>query len=239
MTTAETIAAPRSWRDHLRIHPAAELFPLMDSSELRALAEDIQKNGLRSPATLQLDEVGNPILLDGRNRLDALALLSEEITLDNSFIFDTIQPDTDPYAYVVSANIRRRHLKVEERDDLIAVLLKADPTKSNRQIAKMVKASHPHVAKVRDRAEKAGDVETVSTSIDTKGRKQPAKRKAAVRKAVAPSIIDLEPGEYHVFQRQDQDIVDQALQLVRQMDPEQRQRFIAQLEVTYGAVAVS
>jgi predicted RNase H-like nuclease (RuvC/YqgF family) len=36
--------------------------------------------------------------------------------------------------------------------------------------------AHPHVAKVRKRAEKAGDVETVTTSIDTKGRKQPAKK---------------------------------------------------------------
>ena len=41
----------------------------------------------------------------------------------------------------------------------------------------MVEASHPHVAKVREQVEKSGDVETVTTSIDTKGRQQPTKRK--------------------------------------------------------------
>ena len=43
----------------------------------------------------------------------------------------------------------------------------------------MVGASHPHVGKVRAQAENTGDVETITTSIDTKGRKQPAKRKSA------------------------------------------------------------
>src|SRR5262249_28024691 len=48
--------------------------------------------------------------------------------------------------------------------------------KSNRQIAKTAGVSHPHVAKVRGDLERSGDVETVTTSIDTKGRKQPAKK---------------------------------------------------------------
>jgi hypothetical protein len=55
-------------------------------------------------------------------------------------------------------------------------LLKADPTTSNRQVAKLTDASHPHVAKVREHAEKAGDVETVTTSVDTKGRRQPTSK---------------------------------------------------------------
>ena len=39
---------PQSWRDWLPIHPAAELFPPMSRDELKALGEDIKKNGLRS-----------------------------------------------------------------------------------------------------------------------------------------------------------------------------------------------
>ena len=40
-------ARTTSWRDRLKIHPAAELFPLMSADELRELGEDIKKNGLR------------------------------------------------------------------------------------------------------------------------------------------------------------------------------------------------
>ena len=74
-------AAPKSWRDVLPIHPAADLFPLMPEAELKALAQD--------------DADGNPVLLDGRNRLDALSLLGEEITLDNEFIFERVPGDID------------------------------------------------------------------------------------------------------------------------------------------------
>jgi len=38
-------AAVTSWRDHLKVHPAAELFPRMTEAELRELGEDIKRNG--------------------------------------------------------------------------------------------------------------------------------------------------------------------------------------------------
>ena len=60
----------------------------------------------------------------------------------------------DPYAYVLSVNVRRRHLTAEQKRDLIETLLKRDPSKSNRQIAKLVGASHPKVAKVRNQGSK-------------------------------------------------------------------------------------
>lgn len=41
-----------SWRDHIKIHPAAELFPLLKDTDLRTLAEDIKANGLRTPVAL-------------------------------------------------------------------------------------------------------------------------------------------------------------------------------------------
>jgi predicted nuclease with TOPRIM domain len=69
---------------------------------------------------------------------------------------------------------------------VIVRLLKADPTKSNRAVAKLTDTSHPHVAKVRKRAERTGDVETVTTSVDTKGRKQPSKRAKRAKAANPP-----------------------------------------------------
>jgi hypothetical protein len=44
--------ARKSWRDLWSIHPAADLFPRMTPDELRALGEDIIKNGLTSPIAL-------------------------------------------------------------------------------------------------------------------------------------------------------------------------------------------
>jgi hypothetical protein len=70
---------------------------------------------------------------------------------------------TDPVAYVISANIKRRHLTTEQKRELIAKLIKAQPEKSSRQVAKVAGVSHTHVNKVRAEMEEAGDVETVST----------------------------------------------------------------------------
>ena len=49
--------------------------------------------------------------------------------------------DADPWAYVTSANLHRRHLTAEQRRELIGKLIEAMPEKSNRQIAKLVNAS--------------------------------------------------------------------------------------------------
>jgi hypothetical protein len=38
-----------SWRDHIKVHPAADLFPMMSDEELKALGERIKKNGMKVP----------------------------------------------------------------------------------------------------------------------------------------------------------------------------------------------
>src|SRR5512132_1709751 len=67
----------RSWRDVLPVHPAADLFPMMSPDELIELGEDIRKNGLQFPIVILPVMNGDKIdhlLLDGRNRLDAMAM---------------------------------------------------------------------------------------------------------------------------------------------------------------------
>jgi hypothetical protein len=206
-----TTAKP-SWRDTIPVHPAAELFPPMSPDELRELGDDIKKNGLTSPIGLWQDG-DEGYLLDGRNRLDALEIaLGRQVRIYRSRKRWTIQAldegewgsvddfldragpldqylevfrGDDPFAYVVSANIRRRHLSAEQKRELIVKLIKAEPTKSNRQVATTVGVSHPHIAKVRAELEQAGDVETGTTSIDTKGRAQPAKKTATAPNTTA------------------------------------------------------
>jgi hypothetical protein len=73
-----------SWRDLIKVHPAADLFPMMHDAELDELGRDIIKNGLgvgivlwaahplsprRSKKKKEPEEL---YLLDGRNRLAAI-----------------------------------------------------------------------------------------------------------------------------------------------------------------------
>jgi len=168
-----------SWRDVLPIHPAAELFPPMAPDELRALAHDIKQNGLREPVSVVEDRSGKNVLIDGRNRLDALELLddAERFNLDNYIIFEKFPADIDITARVVSLNLHRRHLTVEQKRDLIAKLIKAQPEKSNRQVAKTVKASPTTVGTVRTEMETKGEVSKLDTRTDANGIKQPARKR--------------------------------------------------------------
>ena len=181
-----------SWRDHLTVHPATDLFPLMPESELRELGEDIKKNGLRHPIIYCKGENGKPMLLDGRNRLDAMesvgiATVNEKgiVTDKNGELYNGTDvafpslPDVDPYDLVLSLNIHRRHLTEEQRRDLIAKLIKAKTEASDRAIAKQIKRDHKTVAKVRKKMESTGEVSPVEKRVgaDGKKRKKPAKKR--------------------------------------------------------------
>jgi hypothetical protein len=184
--TRKTNPSPR-WRDVLKVHPAAELFPLMSPNELRELADDIKQHGLRQPVSFVRDDDGRAVLIDGRNRLNALELLGDEqrLHLNNSVVFEEVVADIDIYAHVVSLNIHRRHLTAEQKRDLVAKLLKAAPEKSDRQIADQTKSNRTTVGQIRKKLEKSGDVSIVDTRTDTKGRKQQAAKSR--RKPVKPS----------------------------------------------------
>jgi hypothetical protein len=65
------------WQKYLPLHPAAEFFPPMSWPELKELADDIQARGLITPIVTigPCKNTTKLLLLDGRNRLNALASL--------------------------------------------------------------------------------------------------------------------------------------------------------------------
>ena len=182
----------KRWRDVLPIHPAAELFPLMNDAELRELADDIEANGLLEQVIIYNDQELGCCLLDGRNQLDALELLGWEAggfacesLSENQFVPCLVyehregfveRPEFDPYDYVISKNIRRRHLTPDQRRELIAKVLKAKPEASNRQIAKQTKADDKTVAKVRTALEATAEIPQLERTTGADGKDRPTHR---------------------------------------------------------------
>ena len=180
------VARAPGWRAQLKVHPAAELFPLMSQDELRELANDIKKNGLKELVALVFDQETEAYqVLDGRNRLDALALNGVELFSNGKPSFYSSDPIFfasdrigDPVAYIVSKNVCRRHLAAEKKRELIAKLVVAGPEKSNLQIAKIAHVDDKTVADVRRTLESRSEIPNVGTRTDTKGRKQPARKRS-------------------------------------------------------------
>jgi hypothetical protein len=188
---AHMTTKPKSWRDVLPVHPAADLFPLMSPEELKVLGEDIKKHGLKTPITVCGGHGGASLqLLDGRNRLDAMEAVGLEIRrlkneieyynddtmLVSESVSQCVDPGTDPYEYVISANIHRRHLTAEQKREIIAKVLKAQPEKSNRAIAKQVKADDKTVGAVRAKLESTAEIPQLEKTTGADGKPRPAKK---------------------------------------------------------------
>ena len=100
-----------NWPDILRhypeitgIHPAADLFPMVEQSEFAELCADIKQHGLHQPITIWTDGT----LLDGRNRLLACYETHQEVVLDR-------YGGNDPVQFSLSANLHRRHMNAGQR----------------------------------------------------------------------------------------------------------------------------
>ena len=97
-------------RADIPFHPLANIFPLMEGRQFNELVEDVRINGLNEPIVLHEGTV-----LDGRNRLRACIAAGVP--------YRTVPfQGTDPIAFVISANVHRRHLSTSQRSMLAAEL---------------------------------------------------------------------------------------------------------------------
>lgn len=102
----------------MRTHPAADLFPMMPSDELQALADDIAANGQKHPIVVtklpkEDGEGEEDAIVDGRNRFAACEIACVIP------IFVSLNGD-DPFDYVLSANVRRRKMLTQSQRGIAA-----------------------------------------------------------------------------------------------------------------------
>jgi hypothetical protein len=174
MTGADLLNPPspagQSWRDRIKVHPAAETFDPLPPAELAALGQDIQVHGMTSPivfwggekprASGDMKAIRAGVeakldykmpLLDGRNRLAAMEAVGilDERTL-RTIVENAKLHHGDPYVYVVSANIHRRHLTGEDLAKAIRKIKADRPELSIRGIAEMTGTPKSTVARALD-----------------------------------------------------------------------------------------
>jgi hypothetical protein len=110
------------------IHPAATLFPMMDPDSFQWLKADIKENGQEKCITFFDGQ-----LLDGRNRMKACEELGIEPSIEE--IEDSGDGKFDPFRWVLSVNLHRRHLTESQRAMVAAKLatLKRGDIKTQRE----------------------------------------------------------------------------------------------------------
>jgi hypothetical protein len=178
---------PKSWRDILPIHPACNRFEPVSAGELRDLVANIAKHGLRDKIDIYFKDE-KCVLVDGQNRLDALASLGKKVLDDKGEPLKDIcnvrefHDDAEVINFIISKNIIRRHLTPTERRKAIGELLKINPEKSNRQIATELGGSHVTVGAVREELESTGQIGQLSKTTGKDGKSRPTKKKQASAK---------------------------------------------------------
>lgn len=115
-------------RARIPFHPAADLFPLMDTTELEGLTASIKDVGIQVPILLYEGKI-----IDGRNRYRAC------LAADVDPKFEQASFSCSPEEYVASLNLERRHLTTTQRA-MIAAEIK-------RRLAKAAKERQREGAK--------------------------------------------------------------------------------------------
>jgi hypothetical protein len=202
-------------------HPLSAAFPAMSAEEFQELKDDIEVNGQREPVVV-LDDM----VLDGWHRYRAC----NELILPVKQV--SLPPDEDPVAFVLSHNLKRRHLTASQRAAAVVECSKWAPSgrpknlapgarfSTNKKMATTARTSERTIsdAKVADKAGLGDDVKSGkltakeaaarATGKSAKSRKGTPKsmkttpHKCAPWDAPPPEAGEPEPAELAATQRE-------------------------------------
>ena len=169
----------------MKIHPAAEIFPMLSDEELDSLAVDIKTHGLRHPLVMHDRE-----LLDGRNRLAACKIAG----VAPSFV--EYEGDS-PVSFVISVNIKRRQLDASQRacvaveiEPMFAVEAKKKQEEAGKKYGRgqKVDANLRQPIRAKQASDQAADVVSVSPRMVQYAKEIKAKNPEAFERMKAGSV---------------------------------------------------
>lgn len=160
----------------MKIHPIADRFPLMTEDQLEGLAQDIKENGQTDPIVIWQESI-----IDGRNRLRAC----ERAGLSPRFEERAFANDVEVKRFIISKNLKRRHLSTEQQRELIVMLSQEGEVTSTRAIAEIAGVSQSTVSRVLRGAGESGDSPQTVTGKD--GKTYPAKKEPPTTGTFRPS----------------------------------------------------
>jgi hypothetical protein len=170
-----------------KVHPLAMKMPELSPDDRAVLLGDIREVGLLERITLH-----EGMILDGRSRYEVCKALQYQFK-DTDFV--SLPAGVDPLAFVVSKNIARRHLTVEQKRELIKALVAENPNSSSRVIARLARVSPTTVGAVRATVQtgqlnSSPDEKRVGADGKARGKPKGGRKKGTVTAATLRKNID-------------------------------------------------
>jgi ParB-like chromosome segregation protein Spo0J len=139
----------------VEFHQLANAFPLMEGVAFDELVTDIETNGVIEPIVFHEGKI-----LDGRNRYRALEHLGR---VDDVIRFSEEFAGPDPIAFVISKNLKRRHLDESQRA-MVAARLATLKQGTRTDLAEISAMSQPEAAAALNVSR--GSVQNASKVLD-------------------------------------------------------------------------
>lgn len=177
---------------------AYQVLPDLDPDDYNALRADIEAHGIRVP--VDVDEHGD--ILDGHHR--SLIAHSLGITCPQRVLPGLTE--AEKVAHALAVNVHRRTLSREQKRDLLAASIKAEPAASDAEHARRTGTSDKTAAAVRRDLEAGSEIPSLSerrgkdgkaypASQPSRPQTSPASASAAGQMATAPGPDPIGAGE--------------------------------------------